>query len=134
MSKPTLPTEQKKILIIEDEGDICFLLNIILKDQQVDVEHVNTLSQAKIFLEEQKPALVFLDNSLPDGRGTDFIEYIKQHNPSSKIIVITAYNSTSEKERALKNGADIFLEKPFNKKQVYDAIHALLEIEIQTPA
>ena len=134
MSKPTLPAEQKKILIIEDEGDICFLLNIILKDHQIDVEHVNTLAQAKLFLQEKNPSLVFLDNSLPDGRGTDFISYIKSHDPSTKIIVITGYNATSEKDRALKNGADIFLEKPFSRKQVYDAIHALLEIDIKVPA
>ncbi|MEO6670719.1 MAG: response regulator [Ferruginibacter sp.] len=134
MSKPTLPTIQKKILIIEDEGDICFLLNIILKDQQIDVEHVNTLSQAKVFLAEKDPALVFLDNSLPDGRGTDFIAHIKTNNPSTKIIMITAFNSASERERALKNGADLFLEKPFNKKQIYEAVNALLELDIQAPA
>ncbi len=135
MSEPTLhPTGLKKILIIEDEGDICFLLNVILKDKQVDIEHVNTLSQAKVFLEEKKPSLVFLDNSLPDGRGTGFIEYIKHHNPAAKIIIITAYNSTSEKERAYKNGADLFLEKPFTRQQVYDAVHELLEIDIHTPA
>lgn len=134
MSKPTLPTIQKKILIIEDEGDICFLLNIILKDQKIDVEHVNTLSQAKVFLAEKDPALVFLDNSLPDGRGTDFIAHIKTNNPSTKIIMITAFNSASERERALKNGADLFLEKPFNKKQIYEAVNALLELDIQAPA
>ena len=135
MSKPTLPTEQvKNILIIEDEGDICFLLNIILKDKQIEIEHVNTLSQAKVFLEEKAASLVFLDNSLPDGRGTDFIEYIKINYPSTRIILITAYHSASEKERAIKNGADLFLYKPFTKEQVYDAVHELLEIDLHAHA
>lgn len=135
MSKQTLPKGQiKNILIIEDEGDICFLLNVILKDKQVDIEHVNTLSQAKVFLSEKQPALVFLDNSLPDGRGTDFIEYIKINHPDAKVILITAYNSATEKERAIKNGADLFLEKPFTKEQVYDAVNDLLEIDLHAHA
>lgn len=135
MSKQTLPNKQlKNILIIEDEGDICFLLNIILKDKQIAIEHVNTLAQAKVFLAEKEPSLVFLDNSLPDGRGTDFIEYIKINYPSAKIIIITAYNSTSEKERALKNGAHLFLEKPFTREQVYDAVQDLLEIDLHSHA
>ena len=135
MSKTQLPGEEiKKILIIEDEGDICFLLNIILKGKQIDLEHVNTLAQAKVFLKEETPALVFLDNSLPDGRGLDFIEFIKLNYPSIKIVMITAYHSASEREKALAHGADIFLEKPFTKTQVHDAVHQLLEIDFNVSA
>lgn len=135
MSKTQLSGEDiKKILIIEDEGDICFLLNIILKGKQIDLEHVNTLAQAKIFLKEETPSLVFLDNSLPDGRGLDFIEYIKLNYPSVKIVMITAYHSASEREKALAQGADIFLEKPFNKAQVHEAVHQLLEIDFNVSA
>lgn len=129
MEQTTLHPSPKKILIIDDEGDICFLLNVILKGNQIDLEHVNTLSQAKIFLKEQTPSLVFLDNSLPDGRGLDFIEYIKIYYPDIKIVMITAYHASTEKERAIKNGADMFLEKPFTKDQVYGAVHRLLDID-----
>lgn len=129
MTKTQLPTAPKQILIIEDEGDICFLLNIILKGKEIDLEHVNTLAQAKVYLKEQTPALVFLDNSLPDGRGLDFIEYIKINYPTIKIVMITAYHSASERERALENGADIFLEKPFTKQQIFDAVQSLLNVD-----
>ncbi|MFT3910020.1 MAG: response regulator [Ferruginibacter sp.] len=132
MTATKLPKElNKDILIIEDEGDVCFLLNVILKEKQINLEHVNTLSQAKVFLSEKVPSLVFLDNSLPDGRGTDFIEYIKSNYPSVKIIMITAYHSAAERERAIKHGADMFLEKPFTRNQVYNAVHELLEIDFQ---
>ena len=127
MSTAALSKEQKKnILIIEDEGDVCFLLNVILKEKDIDLEHVNTLSQAKVFLSEKVPSLVFLDNSLPDGRGTDFIEYIKSNYPLVKIIMITAYHSAAERERAIKHGADMFLEKPFTKEQLYKSIKGVL--------
>lgn len=131
MNKTTLPLSPlKKILIIEDEGDICFLLNIILKGNEIDLEHVNTLAQAKIFLKENTPSLVFLDNSLPDGRGSDFIAFIKEAYPEVKIVMITAYHSDAEREKALSNGADLFLDKPFTRAQIHAAVQDLLHVNI----
>ena len=127
--------EIKKILIIEDEGDICFLLNIILKGEHIDLEHVNTLEKARTFLSEQIPALIFLDNNLPDGRGIEFIEFIKTNYPPVKIVMITAFHSGTEKQTALDNGADIFIEKPFTKSQIYSAVEELLAVKLtSTPA
>lgn len=123
--------QPQKLLIIDDEGDICFLLNIILKGEKIDLEHVNTLSQAKVFLREETPSLVFLDNSLPDGKGVEFINYIKLNYPAVKIVMITGYNAATEKEKALKNGADMFLEKPFTKQQVWNTVQELLNAEEQ---
>lgn len=131
MSKSTLHSKPKKILIIEDEGDVCLLLNIILKGKEIDLDHVNTLSKAKMYLRENTPSLIFLDNSLPDGRGVDFIEYIKMNHPSVKIIMITAYHSETERASAIKNGADLFLDKPFTKEQIFNAVAELLEMEVQ---
>ncbi len=122
----------KKILIIEDEGDICFLLNIMLKGENIELEHVNSLSRAKVFLSEHEPSLVFLDNSLPDGRGLDFIESIKINHPLTKVVMITAFHSHSEKEKALNNGADLFLEKPFTRGQIMDAVNGLLQVNSGT--
>src|SRR6476661_2828982 len=51
----------KKILIIDDEGDTCFLLSNVLKDEHFEIDHVNTLSQAEIFMREERPYLIFLD-------------------------------------------------------------------------
>ncbi len=129
MVNTIIPNSVKDVLIIEDEGDICFLLNMILKGKQIQLEHVNTLYKAKAFLSEHKPALVFLDNSLPDGRGTDFIDYIKLNSPDTKIILMTAYTSLVEKDRAKEHGADVFLEKPFTRKQIYNSVNALLELD-----
>lgn len=124
----------RKILIIEDEGDISLLLNIILKGRLIDLEHVNTLSQAKEFLGSETPSLVFLDNSLPDGLGLDFIRYLKKYYPSIKIVMITGYHSSAEKQIAISNGADLFLEKPFTRNQIQHAVHDLLEIDLTVTA
>ena len=116
----------KKILIIEDEGDICLLLNIILKNNEIDLDHVNTIAKAKDYLQNEKPSIILLDNKLPDGRGLDFIAYIRSNYPEIKILMITGDLSASAEELALSKGADIFLEKPFTRDVVMNSVHELL--------
>lgn len=122
------PNKPSKVLIIEDEGDMCLLLNIMLNGKEMELDHVKTLAAAEEYLQNEQPAVVILDNRLPDGFGIDFIPLIKSKYPSIKIIAISGID-TAAKDVALENGADIFLEKPFTRSQVYDSIHRLLDTE-----
>jgi DNA-binding NtrC family response regulator len=115
----------QKILIIEDEGEMCLVLNILLSDEDVELEHLNNLSAATEYLEKAQPSLIILDNKLPDGYGVDFIGYIKKHYPHIKIIMITGFDGSVE-DVAMENGADSFLEKPFTKQQFFDCVKELL--------
>jgi len=127
MSQSTLRSKKmKKVLIIEDEGDICLLLNIMLKGKDIDLEHVNNLTNAKEYLEKESPSLILLDNRLPDGLGMDFIQFLKKNYPDIKIVMISGFHPDLTKEIALMNGADIYLEKPFTKEQVYQSVQELL--------
>lgn len=114
-----------KILVIEDEGEMCLLLNLILDGQGMSVDHVNSLSAAKAFLEKEVPSLILLDNRLPDGLGVDFISYIKKSLPGVKIIMISGVDPEAE-DAALEIGADSFLAKPFTKQQLQESIKNLL--------
>ncbi len=115
----------KKALIIEDESDMCLLLNIMLGANKVELDHVNNLSAAREYLKSENPSVVILDNKLPDGFGVDFISFIKNNYPSIKIIMISGYDASAE-DVALDNGADIFLQKPFTKDQLYKSMMGLL--------
>jgi two-component system OmpR family response regulator len=117
--------EVKKVLIIEDEGDMCLLLNILLNGKEMELDHVNNLVSAAEYLEKEQPSVVILDNKLPDGFGIDFISYIKKKYPAIRIIMISGFDA-SAKDVALENGADIFLEKPFTRDQLYQSIKGLL--------
>jgi DNA-binding response OmpR family regulator len=117
--------QRKKVLIIEDEGDMCLLLNIILTGKELDLDHVKNLAAAQSYLQQEQPAVVLLDNKLPDGFGIDFISVLKQQYPSVKIVMISGFDG-SAKDTALQNGADVFLEKPFTKDQLYTSIMCLL--------
>jgi DNA-binding NtrC family response regulator len=115
----------KKALIIEDESDMCLLLNIMLTNDAVELDHVKNLSSAKAYLQKENPSVIILDNKLPDGFGIDFISFLKQHYPDIKIIMISGYDASAE-DVALHNGADVFLQKPFTKDQLYKSMMGLL--------
>lgn len=126
MTTTTLQSkETKKALIIEDEGDMCLLLNIMLKGDEVELDHVKNLKAAAEYLQKEQPSVVILDNKLPDGFGVDFITFIKRNYPSVKIIMISGYDVSAE-DVALANGADVFLPKPFTKNQLFEKMMGLM--------
>jgi|SRR5687767_1414544 len=126
MTNTKLPnTKEKKVLIIEDEGDMCLLLNLILDGEDFELDHVPTLLDADEYLQKKSPAIIILDNKLPDGFGIDFITYIKQKYPAIKIIMISGFDAAA-KDVALENGANVYLEKPFTRDQIFHAIETLL--------
>jgi two-component system, OmpR family, response regulator len=114
-----------KVLIVDDELDICYLLSGILKQKNFKTGFVNSLSDAEIALKNDTPALLFLDNRLPDGFGLDFIPYVKKNYPHMKIVMISAHDSSSDRKRAYDGGADLFIGKPLNRDQINDAIKQL---------
>jgi DNA-binding NtrC family response regulator len=117
--------QPKKVFIVEDEGDMCLLLNIMLQEKAIELDHVKSIAAAQEYLKKEQPSVLILDNKLPDGLGVDFVSYVKQNYPSVKIVMISGYASAA-KDIALENGADLFLEKPFTKEQLYSSIKKLL--------
>ena len=126
MSKTTnRPDNTRKLLIVEDEGDMCLLLNIMLQEKSIELDHAKTLAAAQKYLKAENPSVVILDNKLPDGLGVDFVSYIKKNYPTIKIVMISGYTPAA-KDIAMQNGADIFLEKPFTREQLYNSIKHFL--------
>lgn len=122
MSKTTSESKQpKRVLIVEDEGDMCLLLNIILTGKNLELDHVKNLKAAAEYLEKEQPSIVILDNKLPDGFGIDYIPTLKKNYPNLKLIMISGFDGAA-KDVALENGADAYLEKPFKKEQLFNAI------------
>ena len=117
---------KKKVLIVEDEGDMCLLLNIILTDEDTQIDHVKNLAAAATYLQSHQPDVVLLDNKLPDGFGVDFIKIVKKLSPASRIIMLTGFDPSAG-DVAIENGADLFLTKPFTREELQTAVHTFIE-------
>lgn len=118
-------TATDKVLIVDDELDICYLLSGILKQRNFRTGFVNSLSDAVNALRTDRPSLLVLDNHLPDGFGLDFIPYVKKNYPEVKVIMITAHDGSLERKKALEGGVDLFVSKPLSRKMINDAIDKL---------
>ena len=115
-------------LIIDDETDIWILLSSILRKHNMKTYYVNNLEAATKRLALEVPAIIFLDNHLPDGFGLDFIQFVKTSCPQTKIVMITGFDLDADRKRALLEGADFFIAKPFTSVVIHDTINKLLGI------
>src|SRR5579872_2676727 len=122
-------SDTNKVLIVDDELDICYLLSGMLKQRNLITGFVNTLSDAVIALQTDTPSILFLDNHLPDGFGLDFIPYVKKNYPEIKVIMITAHDSSAERSMAYSGGVDAFIAKPLTRKVINEAIDKLVPMQ-----
>ena len=116
-------TTATKLLVVEDEGEMRLVLDMILQGRDMDIDYANSLLNADEQIERFKPSVMILDNKLPDGYGVDSIGYFKKKYPGVKIIMISGFSTV--RDVALNNGADVFFEKPFTLTEFYEAIDRL---------
>lgn len=105
-------------MTIDDDDDLGQLLGSILETRKIHVLIVNTLEEAEEYLTYLKPTVIFLDNNFPGGLGINFIRRIKSFDDEIRIIMMTADASTWIREKAIEEGIDYFLRKPFSKKAI----------------
>jgi two-component system OmpR family response regulator len=83
---------RKKVVIIDDEEDLCHLMKTYLMDLDHEVHLAHTLKSGLELLQRITPDVLFIDNNLPDGLGWEKILDLKQQFPFCKFILISAYN------------------------------------------
>jgi DNA-binding response OmpR family regulator len=110
-------------LVIDDELDICLLVTKHLQKLQFKTDYSLTVKDALLKVNQTAYEFVFIDLNLSDGSGFEVINYMKELNLNSKIIVISAHDN--ESSRALAIGANLFVSKPFTMKAINDALRTL---------
>jgi DNA-binding NtrC family response regulator len=112
-----------KVLLVDDEKDICLLLSGILEKEGFKTTYALTLEEAKDKLSREKYGAAFIDLNLPDGMGSQLIPIIKGINNETKVIIISAYDVGLGK--ASRQGADYLIKKPFSRSIVLSALNDL---------
>jgi DNA-binding NtrC family response regulator len=116
---------KKSVLIIDDEEELCMLMEMVLEREHFLAQSIHTLEDVLDIIRQLKPDYIFLDNHLPDGKGINFIKKIIDISPGVKIVMMTAYNEKQLTEKALEEGASYFLHKPFNRNNIENIIKSL---------
>lgn len=108
------------VLIIDDEIEVCILLQKYLERKNKKVEFATNLKDGIEKFRKTKPDLLILDHNIANEYGTENISTFKSLNSSSIVVVISAL--TTIKQEALNKGADYFLEKPLSYTSINSTI------------
>ena len=116
---------QKTVLVVEDDRNIADLLRIYLEKEGFAVKHAGDGGAALSMFNEVQPDLVLLDVMLPVMDGWAVCRMIRR-NSHTPIIMLTAKEETDDKVQGLELGADDYVTKPFEMKELIARIHAVL--------
>ena len=109
------------VLIVDDEPGIVTELTNILQDEGYRVATTGRGEEAIEIYIRERPAVVFLDVWLPGRDGLETLQALKQIDPAAAVIMMSAHSTTPTAVRAIKIGAENYLEKPFTLNQVVEA-------------
>ena len=115
----------EKILIVDDDTNICELLRLYIEKEGFNVVIANDGATAVKMFREQQPDLMLLDIMLPKLDGWQVCREIRKIS-DKPIIMLTAKGETFDKVLGLELGADDYIVKPFDTKEVVARIKAVL--------
>lgn len=115
-----------KVLIVDDEVDICYFISRSLIKRNFTTSFTHTLKDAEKIIEAENPSILLIDNHLPDGFGINFISKVKLKYPDMRVVMITAHDSPQERTKAYSNGVNYFLSKPFTLTEINNVIDLLI--------
>ena len=120
-----MSSNRYKILVVEDEANICNLLETMLVTNDYQVLIGRTCNEGILLMHSYVPDLVILDLGLPDRDGLEFIKSVRQTN-TTPILVVSARSNEHDKVLALDLGADDYITKPFGNAELLARVRAAL--------
>ena len=121
--------DKPRVLVIEDEDNIAIALEYILAREGYDVDRWETGAAAIDHIRATHPRLVLLDVMLPEVSGYEICQETRLDPTLSnvKILIMTARGSVMERRKSMALGADGFISKPFDPKELRTEVRRLLE-------
>ncbi len=114
------------ILIVDDNKEILYSLEQILKKERFYVDKACNVKEAKEKVDEKEYNLIILDWILPDGSGVEFLKKIREESVITPVLMLSSKSEVIDKATALDIGADDYLEKPFSNIELLARVRAIL--------
>ncbi|QJW89045.1 sigma-54-dependent Fis family transcriptional regulator [Spirosoma taeanense] len=122
----------EKILIVDDNNDICLLLERFLSKQGYKTASVQRGEDGLALIRKESFELVICDFKLPDIDGLEMLRRIKVLNPSTAVIIITGYSDVRVAVQTVKHGAYDYVTKPLYPDEILYTIKGALERRSQS--
>jgi two-component system, OmpR family, response regulator ChvI len=113
----------KKILVVDDDPNITFTFDTILKKQGYEVQTYNNPRKAALEFEGGKYNLALIDIRMPKMNGFELYREIRKNDPHVKVCFITAFEISKEESGSpSSDGLVVFLKKPIGMKELTDTV------------
>jgi DNA-binding NtrC family response regulator len=118
---------RNRILIVDDEPGLRFGIRDFLELQGYEIDEAESCRDAQETFRSSRPDIVIADYMLPDGTALDLLPRLKEINPDTPLLILTAHGSIDLAVRAIKEGAEQFLTKPLELPALLVILKRLLE-------
>lgn len=118
---------KKTILIVDDEGDFLISLKRILERMGYRVSTAQDGVEAMERFSSNCIDVVMTDLRMPRKGGLEVLKEIKARSSSTPVIIMTAYGDQTTRKEAEEKGADAFIDKPFEMREILDLIKEVLK-------
>lgn len=124
----------RKVMIVEDEANIALALKTVLAREGWDLSHVSDGAAAMEAIRAERPDLVLLDVMLPGVSGYDICQQIRMDDGlgDTRILMMTARGNAVERRKGLALGADGFIAKPFDLRDLMAQAKRLISTPRET--
>jgi len=121
-----MSVEQALILIVDDDAELAAMLVRLFSREHWATQTVLTAGDAERALSQLRPDIVLLDAMLPDGNGFDLARRWRAAYPALGVVMLTARGDPIDRAIGLEIGADDYLPKPFEPRELVARLRALL--------
>ena len=116
-----------KILIVDDEAEICDFLKSFFEERNYEVKTASSGQAALQVVEQFKPQVVLLDIKMPGIDGVQTLGTLKKKFPRIKVIMVTALETRDKIEECLRLGADNYITKPLSLEYLENDVREKIE-------
>ena len=118
---------RNRILIVDDEPGVRFGIRDFLELQGYEIDEAENCREAQDLFRSSRPDVVIADYMMTDGTALDLLPRLKEINPDTPLLILTAHGSIDLAVRAIKEGAEQFLTKPLELPALAMILKRLLE-------
>ena len=116
-----------KLLIVDDEAEICDFLKSFFEERNYEVKTASSGQAALQAVEQFKPQVILLDIKMPGMDGIQTLGTIKKKFPRIKVIMVTALETRDKIEECLRLGADNYITKPLSLEYLENDVREKIE-------
>src|SRR6186713_2140469 len=118
---------RNRIMIVDDEAGVRFGIKDFLELQGYEVDEAENCREAQDIFRTSRPDVVIADYMMTDGTALDLLPRLREINPDTPLLILTAHGSIDLAVRAIKEGAEQFLTKPLELPTLLVILQRLLQ-------